>query len=128
MIRDVPACELVCDGCEKVFDSNDYQCIALSDKEARDNAKHYGWMTWKNEDFCPVCLNGGKELTGYGALREEFIALLTRDSETTDRRRKDYNQAVFMDNGESSWTSIDLDMVLEKFDKAVKNINRRKKA
>jgi hypothetical protein len=60
MIRDVPACELVCDVCKKVFDGNDYQRVALSDKEARDNAKHYGWMTWKGEDFCPTCLKGGK--------------------------------------------------------------------
>lgn len=62
------------------------------------------------------------------ALRDEFVRLLTVDSETHDRRRKDYNQALFMTSddpyysGKQCWTSIDLDMVLEKFDKAVRNV------
>lgn len=56
-------------------------------------------------------------------LRAEFLRLLTVDSETQDRRRKEYNQAIF--NPEEGWAvfhGTDLDMVLDKFDKAVKNI------
>lgn len=73
-------------------------------------------------------------MTDYTELREEFVRLCTLDSETKDRRRREYNQALFFpaDNsiwsGCSIWSSIDLDMVLEKFDKAVKNINRKKEA
>jgi hypothetical protein len=59
-------------------------------------------------------------------LRKEFIRLLTEDSEIKDRRRKDFNQAIFApedQGGWACWTSTDLDMVMEKFDKAVRNIN-----
>lgn len=61
-------------------------------------------------------------------LREEFLRLLTEDSETNDRRRKEYNQAIFdtMENGGCTvWTSTTLDMVMDKFDQAVKGIGRR---
>ena len=58
-------------------------------------------------------------------LREEFLHLLVRDSETKDRRRKDFNQALFdAEAGYPIWTEIDLRMVMEKFDKAVRNLNR----
>lgn len=65
------------------------------------------------------------------ALRDEFIKLLTEDSETKDRRRRDYNQALFMQSddpyfdGKQAWTGIDLWMVIEKFDKAQRNVAAR---
>lgn len=66
-------------------------------------------------------------LADYSALRAEFIRLLTEDSETNDARRREFNQAIFWsesDGGRCIWTSVDLDMVLEKFDKAVKGLTR----
>lgn len=57
------------------------------------------------------------------ALRAEFVRFLTVDSETKDRRRREYNQAVFdPETGNSVWSSTDMDMVLQKFDRAVKEI------
>jgi len=54
-----------------------------------------------------------------GQLRAEFVRLLTVDS-GTDRRRKDYNQAIFdADEGFAIFTGTDLQMVMDKFDKAV---------
>lgn len=56
-------------------------------------------------------------------LRAEFLRLLTTDSETTDRRRRDFNQAIFnAEEGWAVWDRTDLDMVMEKFDKAVRSI------
>lgn len=61
-------------------------------------------------------------------LRDEFVRLLTEDSATTDRRRKDYNQAIFdPDQGWACFNGTDLWMVLDKYDKAVKNINKKEK-
>ena len=63
-------------------------------------------------------------------LRGAFVSLLIMDGPTTDRRRKDYNQAVFfpLDHpsfpGNSIWSSTTLGMVLEKFDRAVKATRR----
>ena len=52
-------------------------------------------------------------------LRDLFIKYLTEDSETTDRRRKDFNQAIFdKDEGWAVFNGTDLDMVLDKFDMA----------
>ena len=54
-------------------------------------------------------------------LREFFLKYLTEDSETQDARRKDFNQAIF--NAKEGWAvfhGTDLDMVMEKFDRAVK--------
>jgi hypothetical protein len=60
-------------------------------------------------------------------LREEFLRWLTVDSETTDRRRREYNQAIFdADKGFACFNGTDLGMVMDKFDKAVKNLGRRK--
>lgn len=54
-------------------------------------------------------------------LRIAFLDLLTCDSETTDARRRDYNQAIFnRELGYAIWTYTDLDMVMEKFDKAAR--------
>ena len=54
-------------------------------------------------------------------LRALFLKYLIQDSKTQDARRKEYNQAIF--DGEEGWAvfnGTDLDMVLGKFDKAVK--------
>lgn len=56
-------------------------------------------------------------------LRSEFLRFLTVDSETQDRRRKEFNQAIF--DAEEGWAvfhGTDLDMVLDKFDKALKAV------
>ena len=54
-------------------------------------------------------------------LRAEFLRLLTEDGPTHDRRRKDYNQAIFnAEHGWAIWTSTDLEMVMSKFDKAAR--------
>lgn len=56
-------------------------------------------------------------------LREEFLRLLTVDSETNDRRRKEFNQAIFdADRGYAIWNGTDLSMVMDKFDRAVRNL------
>ena len=59
-------------------------------------------------------------------LKELFLNYLTRDSDTKDSRRKDYNQAIF--NKEEGWQvfcGTDLDMVMEKFDKATEDFKKR---
>jgi len=54
-------------------------------------------------------------------LRELFIKYLTQDSATRDARRKEFNQAIFdAEKGFANYCKTDLEMVLEKFDKAVK--------
>ena len=62
----------------------------------------------------------------YARLRAEFVRLMTQDSETKDRRRKDYNMAIFIaETGQSAWVPCtDMEMVLEKFDKAVRDMKR----
>lgn len=86
-------------------------------------------------------------------LRELFVRRMTVDSETTDRRRKDFNQAIFHFESDEEvdsynhyceqyglpkkkhgatypvWSEITLDMVLTCFDDAVKDYNaeRQKK-
>ena len=61
-------------------------------------------------------------------LRELFIKRMTVDSETTDARRKDFNQAIFHYNDDGStyavWCETDMDMVLQCFDDAVKDWRR----
>ena len=54
-------------------------------------------------------------------LRELFIKYLTQDSATKDARRREYNQALFdAKEGWAVFCGTDLNMILEKFDKAVK--------
>ncbi len=53
-------------------------------------------------------------------LRAEFVRLLTTDGPTRDRRRRDYNQAIFDPEGCSVWSETSLDMVMDAFDKAVR--------
>lgn len=59
-------------------------------------------------------------------LRELFIKRMTEDSETQDRRRKDYNQAIFgfCDDGSTYqvFNDTDMNMVLQCFDDAVKDL------
>ena len=59
-------------------------------------------------------------------LRELFIKRMTEDSETQDRRRKDYNQAIFgfQDDGSTYqvFADTDVEMVLQCFDDAVKDL------
>ena len=58
-------------------------------------------------------------------LRDLFIKYLTVDSVTKDARRKEFNQAIF--DAKAGWAvfnGTDLDMVLEKFDKALKEFKR----
>ncbi len=54
------------------------------------------------------------------SLRDEFLRLLTVEGPTNDRRRKDYNQAVFDPGGWPIWSETSLDMIMDKFDKAMK--------
>lgn len=73
-------------------------------------------------------INSG--LANFNKLRELFIKRMTVDSENQDRRRRDYNQAIFfyIDDGSMGtapvWNEIDMDMVLLCFDNAVKDWRR----
>ena len=70
----------------------------------------------------------------FAELRELFIKRMTIDSEHNDRRRKDYNQAIFgwwadekiktPENTFPCWTPMSMDMVLRCFDDAVKDWRR----
>jgi len=55
-------------------------------------------------------------------LRDEFVRLLTTDSETRDARRREFNQAIFMADGTAVWSETDLGMVMAKFDRAAKDV------
>lgn len=61
----------------------------------------------------------------FAELRELFIKRMTVDSDHNDRRRKDFNQAIFGYNDDGStyavWSETDMDMVLQCFDDAVKD-------
>lgn len=68
-------------------------------------------------------------------LRELFIKRMTVDSEHNDRRRKDYNQAIFgwwkEDEAEADpsktfqcWVNMNMGMVLRCFDDAIKDWRR----
>lgn len=71
-------------------------------------------------------------MLGFEELRELFIKRMTVDSEHNDRRKKDYNQAIFdwweEDKAEADpsktfpcWCNMSMDMVLRCFDDAVKD-------
>ena len=63
----------------------------------------------------------------YEDLRSAFIKRLTVDSLHQDARRKDFNQAIFdADEGFACFNGTDLDMVLEKFDAAVRDLTTTK--
>jgi hypothetical protein len=58
-------------------------------------------------------------------LRELFLKRLTIDSDNTDRRKKDFNQAIFdAEEGFACFCNTDLDMIMEKFDLAIKDLKR----
>lgn len=58
-----------------------------------------------------------------GALKAEFLRLLTEDSVTNDARRREFNQAIFSkESGHAVFNGTDLTMVLSKFDRAVRNL------
>lgn len=99
-------------------------------------------MSCNCKDFQQEIAEGKKII---GELRELFIKRMTVDSDHNDRRRKDYNQAIFhYENDESVdewnkecerfnlpkksygrtyavWSEMDMDMVLQCFDDAVKD-------
>ena len=55
-----------------------------------------------------------------------FLERLTKDSETQDSRKKEFNQAIFdKDRGYACFGETDLDMIIDKFDLAVKDYKRR---
>ena len=55
------------------------------------------------------------------SLRELFLKYLTEDSKTKDRRKKEYNQAIFDKvDGFAIFNGTDLGMVIDKFDIALK--------
>ena len=56
-------------------------------------------------------------------LRDAFIKYLTVDGETQDARRKEFNQRLFNPKeGWQCWDRIDFNMIMEKFDKSVKEV------
>ncbi len=57
-------------------------------------------------------------------LRAAFVRLLTTDSAHSDRRRRDYNQAIFHPEGWAIFSRTDLAMVMEAFDAAMKEASR----
>ena len=58
-------------------------------------------------------------------IKAEFLKMLTVDSETKDRRRRDFNQAIFdAKEGWQVFNGTDLDMVICAFDKAIRNLKR----
>lgn len=76
---------------------------------------------------CLVCGRIGCDATrgqllDAAVLRAEFVRLLTEDGPTRDKRRKDWNQAIFLPDGPAVFNGTDLAMVLQTFDKAVKAV------
>ena len=64
----------------------------------------------------------------YEELRAAFIKRLTVDSAHHDRRRRNFNQAIFdAEEGFACFNSTDLNMVLEKFDAAVRDLTAYQK-
>lgn len=64
-------------------------------------------------------------MNDYKNLRKAFLHYLTFDSETNDRRRREFNQAIFdHDEGWAVFGGTNLDMVMAKFDKAVKRMDQ----
>lgn len=59
-------------------------------------------------------------------LRDLFLKYLTVDSKTQDARRREFNQAIFdAEEGWAVFNGTDLDMVMNKFDKAVKALREK---
>jgi len=63
-------------------------------------------------------------------LRDVFLHLLTVDGPTTDRRRREFNQAIFASEEAGGWEVFcrtDLWMVMRAFDKAVKFVEKEER-
>lgn len=64
----------------------------------------------------------------YERLRKRFIKRMTEDSNTQDRRRKDFNQAIFGFNEDGStyqcFCETDMGMVLQCFDDAIDDLKK----
>jgi len=71
-------------------------------------------------------------MNNYTLLREAFIHLCTVDSETKDGRRKEHNRAIFgsldykHNPGYAVFNNTTFDMVLDKFDEAVKAVKEER--
>lgn len=66
-----------------------------------------------------------KTMISAAKLKLEFLRLLTEDSPHHDMRKKDFNQAIFDGKeGFAIFNGTDLEMVMEKFNKAVANLIR----
>ena len=67
-----------------------------------------------------------EEIMKFVDLRNQFIKRMTQDSPHHDRRRKDYNQAIFSYRDDGSTYAVfcetDMDMVLQCFDDAVQDL------
>jgi len=60
-----------------------------------------------------------------GEFRRLFLKWLVEDSKTNDARRKEFNQAIFdKDDGYQCFNNTDLDMVMSKFDAAMKEYSK----
>jgi hypothetical protein len=67
-----------------------------------------------------------KTMISAAKLKLEFLRLLTEDSPHHDMRKKDFNQAIFdAEKGWAVFNGTDLEMVMERFNKAVKNLLER---
>lgn len=68
-------------------------------------------------------INEGKK--NFAELRELFIKRMTIDSDHNDRRRQDFNRAIFGYREDGStytvWSETDMDMVLQCFDDAIRD-------
>jgi hypothetical protein len=69
-----------------------------------------------------------REINKVPLLRELFKKYLTEDSETKDMGRTEFNQAIFdKEEGWGCFVKTDLYIVLDKFDMAVKELQRIEK-
>ena len=67
------------------------------------------------------------EIMDIEQFRELFLKRLTIDSESQDKRRKEFNQAIFdKDEGWACFNGIDLEMIMDKFDLAIEDLKKVK--
>ena len=72
------------------------------------------------------CKIGG-EIMDIEQFRELFLKRLTIDSETQDKRRKEFNQAIFDKyEGWACFNGTDLEMIMDKFDLAIEDLKKVK--
>lgn len=88
-------------------------------KELAEHLKLYGRT--ENEKLISLV-----QQVMWDELREEFITAMSVDN-GRDRRRKDFNQAIFdPETGHSIFTRTTMDMVVDKFDQAVRILKAEK--